>query len=379
MHIESLQDNSTKLISSKLSQESSLGNPMMPGTVQGDPFDGSAEPTVFMSDNRMPVMIEFNSILIYIIFITLIATLLFILPGVRRTKLTSFLVLVTLLATGASIMLAIDGSSWLTGTLQIYDVQYSALTSETLTGRLDVDIGLSSANVTLVGRLTGFRGEKRSSINYNERFHWDQPSRMADEHLDALRKGLPYPILTVTEFLSQDAEGFNWTRQLRQAGFYATITLYLSLAAWFLTAIIMCALPAYMPHMMQITGALIMGSVTIYTILIQSPRSFAIQLSGTPIEFAFGYSYVSTFVSGALSMFIGVLLLALQVHNRHAQFTIMDSESHVQDQKILYGSNITNHSVNAKLHFARSGKVSSVEKNSVIIPIADIEENFERK
>jgi dual oxidase maturation factor 1 len=49
---------------------------------------------------------------------------------------------------------------------------------------------------------------------------------MRKEHRNALQKGLPYPILTITEYLSQDAEGFCWGRRYRLAGHYASFLLW---------------------------------------------------------------------------------------------------------------------------------------------------------
>lgn len=362
-----------------------------------DAFDGSAEPIIYMSDNRMPVMVEFSSAIIYIIFAALILALLFILPGVRKTKITSLLGMLTLLTVGASILLALQGSQWLTGAIQVIDAPYSSLTRDTITGKLEVNIGLSSANVTLLGKLSGLDSATKGligrqqqqdiikSVDYNERFKWDHPDKMFKEHTEALRKGLPYPILTVTEFLSQDSEGFNWTRQLRQAGFYSSLALYTALASWCLMTIVICILPVYLPHMMQITGAFMMSSVWIYTLLIQSPKSFAFQLGGSPIEFAFGYTYVTTFIAGAMSMFAGVLLFAIQMNNPHKQFTIMDSEQFVNDQKALYNNNLVaqqqqQSSFQVDIYGKKNGQ-KSIQKvlnrsDSVIIPIADIEKNF---
>lgn len=361
-----------------------------------DAFDGSAEPIIYMSDNRIPVMIELSSTIIYIVFAALILALIFILPGVRKTKFTSLLGLLTLLTVGASILLALEGSQWLTGSIQVIDAPYSALTKDTITGRLEVNIGFSSVNVTLFGKLSSFSSANKSftgrqeevikSVDYNERFRWDHPDKMYREHIEALHKGLPYPILTVTEFLSQDSEGFNWTRQLRQAGFYSSLALYTSLASWCLMTIVMCVLPIYLPQMMQITGAFMMLSVWVYTLLIQSPKSFAFQLGGNPIEFAFGYTYVTTFIAGAMSMFAGVLLFAIQMTNPHKQFTIMDSEQFVNDQKALYGNNLIQNQRSSSSQIDTSDMKNTTKNtsqrafersDSVIIPIADIEKNFQ--
>ena len=39
-------------------------------------------------------------------------------------------------------------------------------------------------------------------------------------------QGLPFPILTVGEYFTVDAEGFCWGRNYRQAGYYTSIFLW---------------------------------------------------------------------------------------------------------------------------------------------------------
>jgi dual oxidase maturation factor 1 len=364
----------------------------------GDPFDGSAAPIVYMSDNRMPVIMDTSSAIIYIIFAALLLALISILPGIRRKRMTSFVGLATLLVVGTSILLSLNGTYWLTGTLNIYRSPYGALTSDTITGQLEVNIGLSSTNVTLYGRLVGADDKAQAGhhhqghqeqktttskqaanlVDYNERFHWDSPDRMSLEHDRALRRGLPYPILTITEFLSQDSDGFNWMRQLRQAGYFTSIALYAALASWCLTALVMCMLPVYLPHMMQITGAIMMSSVWIYTLLIESPKSFVIRLGEAPLEFEFGHTYVITFMAGALSMFAGVMMFVLQMNKPHDRMTIMDCDDYVKNQKALYGNDKITVDVFAPSKKAALNKATPppMANQNVIIPIGDIEEKF---
>lgn len=49
---------------------------------------------------------------------------------------------------------------------------------------------------------------------------------MGSSYKQSLRKGLPFPILTVAEYLSQCQEGFNWGAHYRAAGYYAGVTLW---------------------------------------------------------------------------------------------------------------------------------------------------------
>ena len=39
-------------------------------------------------------------------------------------------------------------------------------------------------------------------------------------------QGLPFPILTVGEYFTVDAEGFCWGRNYREAGYYTSIFLW---------------------------------------------------------------------------------------------------------------------------------------------------------
>lgn len=63
-------------------------------------------------------------------------------------------------------------------------------------------------------------------VDFNERFVWEQAEEMGHSYHDALRRGLPYPVLTVAEYFSLGNEGFSWGGQYRAAGYYASIMLW---------------------------------------------------------------------------------------------------------------------------------------------------------
>lgn len=63
-------------------------------------------------------------------------------------------------------------------------------------------------------------------IDFNERFSWDAAHDMGHSYRHALKRGLPYPILTVAEYFSLGQEGFAWGGQYRAAGYYASILLW---------------------------------------------------------------------------------------------------------------------------------------------------------
>lgn len=65
-----------------------------------------------------------------------------------------------------------------------------------------------------------------ADIDFNERFAWLGAGAMAASYAEALRRGLPFPILTVAEYFSLGLEGFAWGGQYRAAGYYAGILLW---------------------------------------------------------------------------------------------------------------------------------------------------------
>lgn len=49
---------------------------------------------------------------------------------------------------------------------------------------------------------------------------------MEEAYKKSLKRGLPYPILTIAEYFSLGQEGFSWGGQYRAAGYYASILLW---------------------------------------------------------------------------------------------------------------------------------------------------------
>ena len=114
------------------------------------------------------------------------------------------------------------GSAWHTADVEISSA-YRAFSKEKVMGTLGVNIGLNSVNVTLKA-LPIYN--QSSDIDYNERFHWVGATQIREEYRAALLKGLPFPILTVGEYFTVDAEGFCWGRNYREAGYYTSIFLW---------------------------------------------------------------------------------------------------------------------------------------------------------
>ena len=121
-----------------------------------------------------------------------------------------------------SVTVGQHGSAWHTAEVEISSA-YRAFSKEKVMGTLGVNIGLNSVNVTLKA-LPLYN--QSSDIDYNERFHWLGATQIREEYRAALHKGLPFPILTVGEYFTVDAEGFCWGRNYREAGYYTSIFLW---------------------------------------------------------------------------------------------------------------------------------------------------------
>ena len=55
-----------------------------------------------------------------------------------------------------------------------------------------------------------------NDLSYRFRLNFVRPTELKEEFKAALVKGLPYPILTVAEYMAVDAEGFCWGRNYRR-------------------------------------------------------------------------------------------------------------------------------------------------------------------
>lgn len=115
------------------------------------------------------------------------------------------------------------GSSWHVAQQNII-APYKAFSREKLPAKIGVHIGLMHVNITLSGLPVG--NWSTPDIDFNERFIWNQANDMGNSYKNALKRGLPYPILTVAEYFSLGQEGFAWGGQYRAAGYYASIWLW---------------------------------------------------------------------------------------------------------------------------------------------------------
>lgn len=170
-------------------------------------------------------------------------------------------------------------------------------------------MGLQSVNITLKAKPIHRRSDE---INYNERFYWIGPTDMKQEFQTALAKGLPYTILTIAEYLSQDSEGFCWGRSYRLAGYYASILLWVAFSTWILMNLLLCAVPRYGAYTMQITGVVMLFSNVMYALLL--PRKpLMIPFEGGNLTFGFGWCFWLVLAAGSLSVVVGAVITIVDI------------------------------------------------------------------
>ncbi len=116
-----------------------------------------------------------------------------------------------------------NSSSWHVATAEIASA-YKAFSVERIMGNVGVYIGLDRVNVTLDAMPLYYN--ESMDVHFNERFRFEGPMQLKEEYRDALVKGLPFPILTIVEYMAVDAEGFCWGRNYREAGYYTSIFLW---------------------------------------------------------------------------------------------------------------------------------------------------------
>ena len=198
---------------------------------------------------------------------------------------------------GSSLSVGNNGSSWHTATTEV-STAYRSFSNEKIMGKMGVYIGLAHANVTLEAMPIYYNTSM--DINFNERFAWNGPTQLKEEYLTALIKGLPYPILTVAEYLAVDAEGFCWGRTYREAGYYTSIFLWTSFVLWILMNILLVVVPRYGAYLMTATGGMMVFSTLIYYWLLPS-RPLLIHVEDAILSFELGWCFWLVLVAGNLS------------------------------------------------------------------------------
>lgn len=160
-------------------------------------------------------------------------------------------------------------------------------------------------------------------IDFNEQFRWDAANDMQNSYRLAIKRGLPYPILTVAEYFSLGREGFAWGGQYRAAGYFASIMLWASLASWLLMNLLLVAVPRYGAYTKIVTGLLLISTNLGYSWLVPKPPLIII-VEGGRLTFHFGWCFWLNLVAGCLCLLVGIIISVIDLVWPHTFSTIVE-------------------------------------------------------
>ncbi|KAF2883299.1 hypothetical protein ILUMI_22859 [Ignelater luminosus] len=284
-----------------------------------DAFRYDGGPTLYNFNNRTAVTGDVTLITFLTIFCTLYVAFLIIYPGIRKERFTTFFTVTLSLFVGATVLVAMFGSGWHVGCTDIAST-YRAFSKEKVNASLGVFIGLRHVNVTLQGSRTS---NWTSDIDFNEQFMWQTSDKMGTTFREAIKRGLPYPILTVIEYFSLGQEGLSWGGQYRAAGYYASVMLWASLATWLLMNLMIAVVPRYGALLMTSCGLLLLGTACGYFgMLPENP--LIVHLEGSAIHFHLGWCFWLVFVAGCICLFSGVVITIVEIVYPHSFSTILE-------------------------------------------------------
>ncbi|NXE82239.1 DOXA1 factor, partial [Cochlearius cochlearius] len=241
------------------------------------------------------------------VFLSLLATFIIILPGIRgRGRLFRFLRVVMGLFMGAAILATQFTRDWETGWVTA-NTSYKSFSRALVNVDIGLHIGLAGVNVTLVGNPVN---QVNETINYNEHFAWSFNADYDHSYGEGLEKGLPSPILYVAEkFTTQSPCGVQ--RQYRISGRYASLTLWMAFCTW-LISILLFSMPVllYGGYMLLLTAALMLFSLLFFFTARSTPKC-PIQFGPASLKTGYGGSFWLTLATGLLCLLLGLGVIIL--------------------------------------------------------------------
>lgn len=295
-----------------------------------DAFRCDGGPTLYSFNNRTPVTGDVTLITYLVLFGTLYLAFLVIFPGIRKEKFTTFTAVTLSLFVGAAILVSRYGSSWHVGSTRI-SASYRAFSKEKIVADLAAYVGLNHVNITLralpITTQSTESGNntfvQMSDIDFNERFYWESAGQMQKNYRKALKQGLPYPVLTVAEYFSAGQEGFSWGGQYRSAGYYATIMLWTSFAAWLLMNLLIAVVPRYGAFTMVVLGVLLLATDLGYLRLLPE-RPLVVHLEGSALHFHLGWCFWLVLLAGSLCLITGLAITIIDLIYPHRFSTVLE-------------------------------------------------------
>ncbi|NXR42885.1 DOXA1 factor, partial [Zosterops hypoxanthus] len=269
------------------------------------------------------------------IFLSMLATSIIILPGIRgRGRLFWFLRLVLGLFMGAVILTVQFTRDWETGWVQA-NTSYKSFSPAQVNADIGLHIGLAGVNVTLRGNPVRQINE---TIDYNEHFPWNFGADYDHSYSQGLQKGLPSPILYVAEkFTVQSPCAVH--RQYRIAGHYASAMLWLAFCTWLVSILLFSmSILLYGGHMLLLTATLTFFSLIFFSTA-RNTLKCPIHFGSVSLRTDYGESFWLTLGAGLLCLLLGlgiVILNSLQPEKLKLIFSLdKSSKEEMWDKSCL--------------------------------------------
>ncbi|XP_055352144.1 dual oxidase maturation factor 1-like [Paramacrobiotus metropolitanus] len=339
-----------------------------------DAFREGGGPTLYASQR---IAATHDNILIglYATFAALFLAFLLIIPGIRRNKVPTLVLLTASMFVLASIIICRFSPNWHVASSSIL-ASYKRTTPQKLPGIIGVQIGLEFFNVTLqitegnrsYESAAGSDYSSASDLQFNERYSWHEVEEVRKQYQESLERGLPYPILTVAEVLSMDAGSFAWGRSYRLAGYYAGIVLWSALASWALMNALFCLVPRYSGYFMLLTGGLLLACNTLYSNLLPAP-GLTVRFEQGLLRFQYGWCFWMVLSAGLLCVVFGLGTLIVdyffpqlltEVHSSWRYTTRMPAPL-PQPYSLCHDHRLRPASANVHLHKSESAPAAAIQ------------------
>lgn len=294
----------------------------------------------YYPDNKTPVSEDLLEVGLLVAFGMIAFSFFIIVPGIRgMERLWAFVRVAVALWVGAVILVSNFGYGWYTGTL-CTRTQYKGYTGsgfpQEIQAEVGLHVGLRGINITLLERKAGdncpgleelhdyeppFPNE---TINYNEQFWWANPwaqgrlgfgrfaGRLNQEFRAAEARGMPYPILWVSEYFTLDGEQIRWGRKFRIAGWYTHQALWLAFATYLVSMLVFIFAIRLGAYWMLCTGLVMLLGSFAFAIIVQNDPPIKIPFSDGILVPDFGWSWYLVLFTAIAVIALSLIVLALE-------------------------------------------------------------------
>ncbi|KAM5171899.1 dual oxidase maturation factor 2 [Mantella aurantiaca] len=261
----------------------------------------------FYPQERKDWTFNVNCIIIIIVFLVFASAFILVIPGIRgRARISwTFRVIISLFI-GAVTVAVNFTTDWEVGSINA-TTTYKSFSSAVVNADIGINVGLSGVNITLKGNPVHQINE---TIDYNEQFLWMFGSDYNKFYYDGLERGLPNPILYVSEkFSKNDPCGLH--DQYRISGQYASACMWVAFCSWIICNILF-SMPVFIygAYMILVTAAFMLFSLISFS-TVRNVAFCNIQFGSESLKTYYGGSFWLTLATGLLCFIIGITVIIL--------------------------------------------------------------------